>query len=91
MYVTELVAPGTVNTMPGPTLEAVFDHGQITGDTIHGRYDHARQVFQQLATAGIDFDDVTSQLEREGLTKFEKSWGELNATIAAELHQNSPQ
>jgi transaldolase len=90
MYVTELVAPGSVNTMPGPTLEAVFDHGQVTGDTIHGRYDSARRVRQQLAATGIDFNDVTSQLEREGLAKFEKSWGELNATIAAELHQNSP-
>ena len=90
MYVTELVAPGTVNTMPGPTLEAVFDHGQVTGDTIHGRYDHAREVLQQLAAAGIDFNDVTSQLEREGLAKFEKSWGELNATVAAELRQNGP-
>jgi transaldolase len=90
MYVTELVAPGTVNTMPGPTLEAVFDHGQVTGDTIRGRYDHARQVFQQLATVGIDFHDVTGQLEREGLAKFEKSWSELNATVAAELRQNGP-
>jgi transaldolase len=90
MYVTELVAPGTVNTMPGTTLEAVFDHGDVTGDTIRGNYDSARQVFQQLAATGIDFHDVTDQLEREGLAKFEKSWGELNATIAAELHKNSP-
>jgi transaldolase len=90
MYVTELVAPGSVNTMPGTTLEAVFDHGQVTGDTIRGSYDSARQVFQQLAATGIDFRDVTSQLERDGLGKFEKSWGELNATVAAELDRNSP-
>ncbi len=90
MYVTELVAPGSVNTMPATTLEAVFDHGEVTGDTIRDSYDSARQVFQQLGAIGIDFRDVTNQLEREGLAKFEKSWGELNATIAAELHRNSP-
>ena len=90
MYVTELVAPGSVNTMPATTLEAVFDHGEVTGDTIRDSYDSARRVFQQLGAIGIDFRDVTNQLEREGLAKFEKSWGELNATIAAELHRNSP-
>jgi transaldolase len=90
LYVTELVADGTVNTMPGPTLEAVFDHGRITGDTIHGRYDSARQTLQQLEAVGIDFNDVTSQLEREGLAKFENSWGELNATVSAELESLQP-
>jgi transaldolase len=91
MYVTELVAPGSVNTMPATTLEAFFDHGEVIGDTIRGSYDGARRMLQQLAGTGIDFRDVTDQLEREGLAKFEKSWGELNATIAAELHRNSPQ
>ncbi len=91
MYVSELVAPGSVNTMPATTLEAFFDHGEVIGDTVRGSYDTARRVLQQLAATGIDFRDVTDQLEREGLAKFEKSWGELNATIAAELYRNSPQ
>jgi transaldolase len=91
MYVAELVAPGTVNTMPGTTLEAFFDHGVVTGDTIRGDYDRARAVLQQLAGAGIDFADVTDQLEREGLAKFEASWGELNATVTAELKESKPQ
>jgi transaldolase len=91
MYVTELVAPGTVNTMPGTTLEAFADHGPVTGNTIRGGYGDARRALRLLADAGIDFDDVTEQLEREGLAKFEKSWSDLNATIAAELHHNSPQ
>ena len=90
MYVTELVAPSTVNTMPGTTLEAFADHGPVAGNTIQGSYDGARRVLQQLADAGIDFHDVTEQLEREGLAKFVKSWGELSATIGAELHRNSP-
>ena len=90
MYVTELVAAGTVNTMPGTTLAAFADHGEVTGNTITGRYHGARRILDQLATAGVDFDDVTGQLEREGLAKFENSWNELSHTIAAELHRNHP-
>jgi transaldolase len=82
-YVAGLIAAGTVNTMPGPTLEAFADHGQVSGDTITGRYQAARHVLDQLAAAGIDFDDVTEHLE--GLAKFEKSWSELGATVTAEL------
>jgi transaldolase len=90
MYVTELVAPHTVNTMPAATLAAFADHGEVTGDTISGRYHEARRVLDQLAAAGVDFDDVTGQLERDGLAKFENSWHELSHTIAAELHRNHP-
>jgi len=90
MYVAELVAPGTVNTMPATTLAAFADHGEVTGNTISGRYHEARRVLDQLATAGVDFEDVTGQLEREGLAKFEESWNELSHTIAAELHRNHP-
>ena len=90
MYVTELVAAGTVNTMPGTTLAAFADHGEVTGNTITGRYHDARRVLDQLAAAGVDFDDVTGQLEREGLAKFENSWNELSHTIATELHRNHP-
>lgn len=66
-YVTELVAPGTVNTMPEATLRAVADHGQITGDTIHGTYPQPRATLQALTELGIDYDDVVSQLERDGV------------------------
>jgi transaldolase len=88
MYVTDLAAPGTVNTMPGATLEAFADHGQPAGDTISGSYDDAVRLLGDLKAAGIDFDDVTDQLEREGLAKFEASWAELTATVAAELERN---
>jgi transaldolase len=76
--------------MPGTTLAAFADHGEVTGDTITGRYHAARNVLDQLAAAGVDFDDVTGQLEREGLAKFENSWNELSHTIAAELHRHHP-
>jgi transaldolase len=88
MYVAELVASGTVNTMPGPTLDAFADHGQVKGDTITPYYDEARRVLDQLAAVGIDFDDVTAQLERDGIAKFENSWNELSATIATELQHS---
>ena len=87
MYVAGLIARGTVNTMPGATLEAFADHGQVTGDTVTGEYAASRHVMDELAAAGIDFDDVTGYLERDGLAKFEKSWSELGATVAAELEQ----
>ena len=90
MYVTDLAAPGTVNTMPAATLEAFADHGQPAGDTISGSYDDAVRLLGELKAAGIDFDDVTDQLEREGLAKFEASWAELTATVAAELERNHP-
>jgi len=87
-YVSGLIAPGTVNTMPGPTLEAFADHGQVSGDTMAGGYDRSVAFLDQLAAVGLDFDDVTEYLERDGLAKFEKSWGELGATVAAELERH---
>jgi transaldolase len=90
MYVSELVAPHTVNTMPGTTLAAFADHGRADEDTITGRYADAERTFTQLAEVGIDFSDVTGQLEREGLGKFEKSWAELGATVSRELNRSQP-
>ena len=77
LYVTELVAPNTVNTMPEKTLDAVIDHGEISGDTVTGAYDEAGGVLDALEGLGISYADVTAQLEREGVDKFEASWGEL--------------
>src|SRR3954466_15342717 len=87
MYVTELVAPDTVNTMPGKTLDAVADHSEIAGETIRGRYDEAPQVLDRLERLGIGYNDVTDLLEREGVDKFEKSWGELVQTVSDELER----
>ena len=85
LYVTELVAPGTVNTMPEKTLEAVFDHGVIGGDAVTGAYADAHAVIDGLASVGIDFDDVTQVLEDEGVEKFITSWHELQDTVAQAL------
>ena len=85
MYVTELVAPGTVNTMPGATMEAVADHGEVTGDTVRSGYTAAAQVLDDLAAQGISYAEVTELLEREGVDKFEKSWAELLGTVSDEL------
>ncbi|MDN3496719.1 transaldolase [Planococcus sp. APC 4015] len=85
LYVTELVAPGTVNTMPEKTLEATYDHGEIAGDTITGTYEAAHKVFADLAAVGIDLDDVTQVLEDEGVDKFIASWHDLQATVSEAL------
>jgi transaldolase len=85
MYVVELVAPDTVNTMPESTMHATQAHGTIRGDTIDGTYNESRQVFQQLEGLGIGYDDVVTVLENEGVQKFEASWNELLATIKAEM------
>jgi transaldolase len=90
MYVTELVAPGTVNTMPEATLHAVADHGDISGDTVTGAYAEARQVFDDLKAAGIDIDDVTEVLEKEGVQKFEDSWAELLESVTDQLAKARP-
>lgn len=84
-YVVDLVAPGTVNTMPEPTLEAVHDHGVIQADTVRGHYADAHAVFERLAAVGIDYHDVVATLEREGVEKFEASWTELIASLAQHL------
>ncbi|HEX2313067.1 MAG TPA: transaldolase [Thermomonospora sp.] len=85
LYVDELVAPGTVNTMPEATLEAEADHGQVRGDTVRGAYDEARAHMAALKEAGVDYDDVVRVLEDEGVEKFEVSWKELLGTIQNEL------
>ena len=85
LYVTDLVAPSTVNTMPEKTLDAVIDHGEGTGDEVTGRYAEAQQVLDDLDRLGISYTDVTEQLEREGVEKFEQAWGELLEGVSAEL------
>jgi transaldolase len=85
MYVTELVAHGVVNTMPEKTLEATYDHGVIEGDTVTGAYAEAGRVLDALAGVGVDYDDVTELLEREGVEKFIVSWHELLDTVRTAL------
>jgi transaldolase len=86
-YVVELVAPGTVNTMPEPTLNAVADHGVIRGDTVTSSYAGAQKVLDDLKAAGIDYDDVVELLEVEGVQKFEDAWNELIESVTANLEK----
>ena len=86
-YVVDLVAQGTVNTMPEATMEAVHDHGQVHGDTVTPMYDDARQVLDRLREVGIDYDDVVQVLEDEGLDKFETSWNELIESVTDQLEK----
>ncbi|HYV78797.1 MAG TPA: transaldolase [Streptosporangiaceae bacterium] len=85
MYVEELVAPGTVNTMPESTLDAMADHGKVRGNTGSSGYDQARQVFADLEALGIGYQDVVTVLEDEGVAKFAASWQEMLETISTAL------
>lgn len=85
LYVTELAAPDTVNTMPEKTLEATFDHAPVHGDAVSGTYDDARQVLAEIEKLGISIVEVTTLLEREGVDKFIVSWNELLDIVTAAM------
>jgi transaldolase len=86
MYVVDLVAPDTVNTMPEATLDAVADHGNIRGNAIAGTYDAARKVLADLDSLGITYDEVISVLESEGVQKFEDSYAQLAESVQGQLN-----
>ena len=86
-YVVELVAPGTVNTMPEATLEAVADHGVARGDTVKGTYESAQKVLDDLAAAGISYDAVVQKLEEEAVSKFEDAWNGLIESVTEQLEK----
>ena len=83
MYVDDLIGPDTVNTMPLETIEAFQDHGRVAGDTVLEGVDEARQLLDDLAAAGVDYDDVTTTLEAEGVQKFSDSFDQIMESIRA--------
>ncbi|MCL8013688.1 transaldolase [Streptomyces sp. AS02] len=85
LYVDELVAPGTVNTMPEATLNATADHGGITGDTVTGGYAQARADLAAVEALGVSYDEVVTQLEDEGVAKFEVAWQDLLDAVKKSL------
>ena len=85
LYVTGLVVPNTVNTMPEATLNAVADHGEITGNTIVPNYSESNKVLDAIAERGISYAEVVEKLETEGLSKFDVSWEELLQTVREAL------
>jgi transaldolase len=82
LYVEELIGPETVNTMPEETIEAFQDHGEVAL-TLERGLDEAKRPFEQLAEAGVDYDDVVRVLEEEGVQKFADSFAELLDGISA--------
>ena len=86
LYVTELVAPQLVNTMPEKTMEAVFDHGVVPANSITNHYEEAEAIMAAVAAAGVSYDDVTELLETEGVDKFIVSWNELLESVTNALN-----
>jgi transaldolase len=89
MYVTELVAPHLVNTMPEKTMMAVADHGVIASNSITANYSAAAAILDGLAAIGIDFESVAEKLEAEGVTKFIDSWNQLVETVSEALKKSA--
>lgn len=85
MYVTQLVAPDVVNTMPEATLHAVADHAEFGTDPIQSSYEDATTVLEALPRVGIDYEHAMTTLEREGVQKFVDSWNELLSKLRAAL------
>jgi transaldolase len=84
LYVSDLVAPDTVNTMPEKTMKAYADHGSL-GTPIQKTYDEAARVMKAVTDAGVDLDDVFNTLEDEGIQKFVDSWDDLTDSVRTEL------
>ncbi|MEU1306764.1 transaldolase [Streptomyces shenzhenensis] len=90
LYVDDLVAPNTVNTMPEATLRATEEHGDIAGNAIAGTYEQARADLDAVEKLGISYDDVVQVLEDEGVEKFEASWNDLLKSTEAVLDRLAP-
>ncbi len=88
LYVSQLVVANTVNTMPEKTMQAYADHGTLDGgDMVRPFYDDAQRVMDDLAAAGVDYDDVIATLEQEGVDKFVASWDELVETVRGQMEK----
>ncbi len=89
LYVDELIGPDTVNTVPEETLKDYQDHGDPQPRLQSGLED-ARRVFEGLERAGVDYEDVTDTLEREGVEKFSDSFDELMQALRAKQDSLAP-
>jgi transaldolase len=81
LYVDELIGPDTVNTLAQPSVDALQDHAGLRANTVADDVDGARAVIAGLAEAGVDFDDVTATLEREGVASFSQSFHDALDTL----------
>ncbi|MDG2497220.1 MAG: transaldolase [Aquiluna sp.] len=85
LYVTELVSKNIVNTMPEKTMMATADHGVIPSESVISSFETAKRVLADIAAAGVNMQEVTDLLEKEGVEKFIVSWGELVETVEQSL------
>lgn len=90
LYVEDLIAPNTVNTMPESTLRAFANHGVVRADAIQSSYDQARGILNEMAALGISYDNVIAVLEQEGVDKFQSSWADLLKNLDAQLRHAVP-
>jgi transaldolase len=86
LYVEELIGPETISTMPEETIRAFQDHGRVS-PRLESGLDDARYLFNELDAAGVDYDDITATLEREGIEKFVASFNQLLRRIAEKRHE----
>jgi transaldolase len=84
-YVTELVAPSVVNTMPEATLRAVADHGRVPADSIRDHLKDSTAVLARVAALGIDLEQALQKLEDDGLTNFDGAWRHLSERLTRTL------
>ena len=85
LYVEELIATDTVNTMPLETIEAFADHGEVRGQTATEGLDRAHRLWSDLAELGIDEDEIGDRLDREGVEKFTDSYNGAVGAIEAKV------
>ncbi|MBI5587308.1 MAG: bifunctional transaldolase/phosoglucose isomerase [Deltaproteobacteria bacterium] len=83
-YVEELIAGGTVNTMPLETMLAFHSHGEVER-TLPVGLEEAKKVISELSAAGIDYDGLTGALEKEGVEGFQRSYDALRVCITAKM------
>jgi transaldolase len=88
MYISELIAPGTVNTMPEKTMMAYADHGEA-GTPVQKSYEDAAALMKAVEDAGVDLDDVFRVLEEEAVQKFVDAWDELTESVGSELQKKA--
>jgi transaldolase len=86
LYVDNLVGPETVNTMPKKTIQAVMDHSEIR-PTLEEGVEEAKRLLERLREAGLDYEDVTDILEKEGIQKFADPFNEMLEEIKNKSRQ----
>lgn len=84
MYVEELIGPDTINTIPMETLEKYLAHGNPK-NRLESSVSNAEDVFKNLEKLGIDIDEVTQQLEKDGVEKFIQSFDKLLKSLEGKL------